>query len=660
MKKLETCRYAIAMLRRGYQPMPLRSGTKRPARSWDPWLEKLSGETIQDYYTEYPDDELAIILGDQLIVFDTDTPESKAALYFIEEQFDLTPDIIVETAKGEHHWFRLPAGSVAKSSAHSSEQHPDRIDVKTGRAIAAVPPSSGKRFMQLRRSRADQLTEAPQTFIDTVARHNGQTPPSHAASTCPPDRVSREPIAAAPELVQIEKLLDEVDPDVGYDDWLRSGMACHSASGGHSDGLETFDRWSSEGSKYPGRAELEKKYASFDHYSGDRVGVGSVVRLAREQGVEESLIESAEEAGFLASIRDLDHVVCTNDEVSVVNDRSAKAANDSQPGAELRRYSLKGKSALLEFDLAAENPVLEGIAVSGQWTIVFAPPNMGKTLITISLLLDGIASQSFDPDCVFYVNADDNLTGLRGKLEIAEKAGIHMLAPGLENFRIETVVDLMQEMAQSGTAPGTVLIIDTIKKIVDPMDKSACRRFGNAARPFVMQGGTLICLAHVNKNRGRDGEIVYAGTSDLRDDADCAFTIDQIGEADGFRTVEFRNIKLRGGVAQRRAFRYSIADGQHYEALLKTVQLVEPGDIVTPEQQRVSLLNTAIEATIEAGDVTRGRILDRVRDRTESTRGEVERALDASTGTDPEKHRWSRRRGENNSWVYELLNPKSS
>lgn len=128
----------------GFSVIPIIPGKKQSAVKWDPWLAALSQETISAHWDKHPDHELGFIVGDDVIVFDADSPEAIAALAELEKAFDINPALTVSTAKGQHHYFRRAPGTYAKSDSHSTEEHPERIDVKTGRALVVLPPSTGK------------------------------------------------------------------------------------------------------------------------------------------------------------------------------------------------------------------------------------------------------------------------------------------------------------------------------------------------------------------------------------------------------------------------------------------------------------------------------------------------------------------------------------
>jgi hypothetical protein len=151
LNKPEHCGEAISFLQAalcwlyfGFQVIPIIPNTKIPALKWGPWLEYLSPETIRQHWKKHPDHELGFILGDGIIVFDADSPMAIAALNEIEEAFDISPNLVVCTTKGEHHYFKRAPGTYAIGNSHSTEKYPERIDVKTGRAVIILPPSTGK------------------------------------------------------------------------------------------------------------------------------------------------------------------------------------------------------------------------------------------------------------------------------------------------------------------------------------------------------------------------------------------------------------------------------------------------------------------------------------------------------------------------------------
>src|SRR5690606_19842533 len=142
----------------------------------------------------------------------------------------------------------------------------------------------------------------------------------------------------------------------------------------------------------------------------------------------------------------------------------------------------------------------------------------------------------------------------------------HMLSGGYEEFEPGYFNHLLTQLCGKEQANGTVIVLDTVKKFTDLMDKRTATTFMRAVRRFIAQGGTLIGLAHVNKRKGDNGKSIYAGATDLVDDADCAWVVDVTShdKESGVKTVEFNNIKRRGSVPDAVSFTYRAGNGISY------------------------------------------------------------------------------------------------
>lgn len=73
---------------------------------------------------------------------------------------------------------------------------------------------------------------------------------------------------AGVSLDDAQAMLDRLDPDLGYQDWLGVGQGLHHEFDGSDEALALFDAWSAKGSKYAGRKAVEAKWASFGRYGG--------------------------------------------------------------------------------------------------------------------------------------------------------------------------------------------------------------------------------------------------------------------------------------------------------------------------------------------------------------------------------------------------------
>jgi hypothetical protein len=353
------------------------------------------------------------------------------------------------------------------------------------------------------------------------------------------------------------------------------------------------------------------------------------------------------------------------------NEENAMSANtddfddDTSPLEKLQSYAANGKSGEMMAQMMDDEYVLEGIAIMGQWTNFYAAPNTGKTLITLAMLIEQVKAGKLNGGNVYYVNADDNYRGAVEKLEILEAHGIQVLIPNQNYFDNSKMNDLVDNLTRANQATGQVIVLDTLKKFTDLMDKKVATEFGKLARSFVGAGGTIITLAHTNKNRNDEGKRVFGGTSDILDDCDCGYVIDGGGpNADDQYRATFENIKSRGDVAQKVTFKFTKAAGCSYEQLLISVERL--GSKAVKEAEEDAKLHSDIQADkplvgviileLANDELLTKDILDKVIEVTTHSRRTIKRVLLRWTGNNyDEGHRWTARKGDKNQMLYQKL-----
>lgn len=333
----------------------------------------------------------------------------------------------------------------------------------------------------------------------------------------------------------------------------------------------------------------------------------------------------------------------------------------------VRGFSVTGQSTELKRKMLSDVFIMDRIAILGQWTVIYAAPGTGKTLLTLWMLRDQISQGFIQGNQVFYVNADDNYKGMTEKLEIAEKFGLQVFVPNLKGFAVDQMLPLMKSLAKSSQAHGIIFVLDTLKKFTNLMDKQTSTEFGNAAREFIAAGGSLIVLAHTNKHKDAEGKGIYSGTSDIVDDADCVFIIDKVGECEEFGgkkiTVEFSNTKARGDVAGTLGFTYS-KGGQSYSDLLDSVIRIDEKTLKGSKQQieadkQLVSDTRVIEAAclaIKAGINTKDALIKEIKKGTAESTAGIRRIVESRTGNDyGQGHRWAVETGVHNAKIFSVL-----
>ena len=317
-------------------------------------------------------------------------------------------------------------------------------------------------------------------------------------------------------------------------------------------------------------------------------------------------------------------------------------------GFSFKDFSLKGESSIMRKNLLAEAYVLGRIAQRGQHTVFYSKPNGGKTLLTIHMLIEAIKAGQIDPDCVHYINVDDNARGFLTKLEIAEQYGFNMMREDERGFKCNDLPKYIDRIIADDTARGQILILDTVKKFTDLMDKKKSSDFGHVVRRFVMAGGTVISLGHVNKHKNAAGRSVAAGTTDLTDDADAKYLLEVMAGPDNWFTTTFdasvaAEGKTRGGNDLVVSYKYQRIPGREdYAGLLASVTRVGSAEAKAAREVSEKLESLeknrgvidAIYGAIEAGTAQRTELIKAVQAQMCFSRDKIRQALDLHTGED--------------------------
>lgn len=215
-------------------------------------------------------------------------------------------------------------------------------------------------------------------------------------------------------------------------------------------------------------------------------------------------------------------------------------------------------------------------------TNLYAAPNTGKTLTTLAMLISDVKSGLLDGSNCFYVNADDG--GISGtvKAKILRKHGINPIILGENGFNEAELENALIGMAESGEANDKLVIIDTLTKFSNVMNKDDARSFYKTLRGFTNAGGTVIVLAHTNKKKDANGRSVFGGVSDTKNDCDTAYLIDavEMPEDDSHKevkvkTVIFESDKKRGDTPDQLSIMYKSWEGAQYHELLNSVELTD-------------------------------------------------------------------------------------
>lgn len=302
----------------------------------------------------------------------------------------------------------------------------------------------------------------------------------------------------------------------------------------------------------------------------------------------------------------------------------------------------KNPQALKKAITNTSHPMKSKMVAMTELSVVYGPSSSGKTLVTLSdirrLIQDGIIKG----DDVVYVNLDDSAKGLAEKAAILAGLNIKMIN--------EFELMMLYRMIDENVAKGKIIIIDTVKKIANLMHKDHVTGLMKHLKKFTHAGGTVILIAHANKNLGPDGIPVLEGVGDLKNDADCVVRVQRHKDI-----VTMTNEKNRSYVELDAIFQ--TADTKDYKTLFHSIEQLsgqEAEDLKLQREQECFKENNhkLIETISEMIGITPVKKTQLVRDLIEDTgltRKEIVTILELLEGD-----LWDLEKGQNNSKNYSL------
>jgi len=280
----------------------------------------------------------------------------------------------------------------------------------------------------------------------------------------------------------------------------------------------------------------------------------------------------------------------------------------------------------------------------GEWTIVFAQPNAGKTLITIATVVQQIINGVINGEDVFYFNLDDARPAYLEKLKILKPHDVIVLD--------EDPASIMVELINNNQAKDKIVIIDTLIRVCDTNSRPEILKLSALCKRFCKLGGTIITAAHANKHLDKKtGAPILEGQGLLRNNAHCVSYLQKFDDI-----IKMVNIKKRTTVKEEVIFQ--IGKDLPYPDLFDSVRTLT-GDQATQlfqdrekdqlAQDHTTIVQT-IKETIISGKDHRTDLAKVVYDNTGDYKKTIYNVLDELEGK-----LWKMTRGPNNSKVYSII-----
>lgn len=327
-------------------------------------------------------------------------------------------------------------------------------------------------------------------------------------------------------LEQARRAVEQLDPDLGFEHWLRVGMALHHELG--PQGLDIWDQWSARGSKYKGTDNLLTHWRTFGRGRGGTPvtmrSVGKMLGVPLDSGPA-----SAEEFDALVE----------------------EGAEPEPASAEPKALRFKFEPVASFASTTAAPWIVKGVLPQAGLAVIYGASGAGKSFAVLDIAL-AIARGETWRGCkvrqgkVAYVAAE-GAEGFRKRL--AAYAQHHAIdlstvpmavlngAPNL--LEVKDAADLVIGVKAAGGAE--VIVIDTLAQTMPGGNENAGEDMGKAlghCKRIHEKTGALVILIH---HSGKDQAKGARGWSGLRAAADAE--IEVIRDDQGQRSLRLSKSK---------------------------------------------------------------------------------------------------------------------
>jgi hypothetical protein len=279
----------------------------------------------------------------------------------------------------------------------------------------------------------------------------------------------------------------------------------------------------------------------------------------------------------------------------------------------------------------------------GEWTVVFAKPDHGITLITLATITQQIANGVINGEDVFYFNLDDTKSSYLEKLKTLNRFDVNV-------FDVDPI-SIMTHLINNRQAKDKVVIIDRLIPACDTNSHQKVMQLSELFKMFCELGGTVVTLAHARKYVERNGVPILEGVELIQDNAHCVYYLKAFDDV-----IKMINIKQRTKVKAEVTFQVGI--GLAYPDLFNSVRTLtdkQAEDLFNDiKQDQLAIVHECIVELIKEalllGLKKRAVIVDYVYDDVDISKRSVGIVLDEYEGK-----LWKMTRGPNRSKVYSII-----
>ncbi|MCM8857689.1 MAG: bifunctional DNA primase/polymerase [Candidatus Thiodiazotropha sp.] len=589
MSKLKKLDWALRYHEMGWAVIPISSKNKRPLTKWKEYqTEEQTPELIEKWWGEWPEADIGIITGEisDLVVVDCDHEDAIKAV----RDMGLSSCIHSRTKRGEHLFFKHPGHRVQNQVGWLGM---DGVDIRGDGGYVKVYPSDGYSWdLPINVDINDIPFEMPvweSVSIEEANRQHG---------------------SVLPDLTDV-KVWEEI-PDEVFE-----GERNHT---------------------------MTRIVGKLIQSNPTLWGKDLLIRVWDENNQRcKPPLDQDEIKSITLSVMKR-HIEAHPEEFDANRNRNKASPIDPEnPFAWVSDFIISREEVEQFSD---PKWVYENLIIQSHMLVLAAEPGAGKT--TICTHLAGELCHSAQK--VIYVLADIGQGDVRHYHDMAEQNGWSLLLPDLKiGESMDTVVEKLKELNESGAdLSGVVIFFDTMKKMADVISKRSTKELMTLLRSLTAKGLTAVLIAHTNKYKSEDGELIFEGTHDVMTDCDELIYLYPKKNPDGSLTVSTKpSHKVRG---KFEPITFEIGSDRSVKRVDEHVDVQAALQIDAKLMIDQPVIDGIIEA-IEAGSTHKSAIIDYCNG-LGHPQHKVREVLDRySSGVDK---RWSVERAKHNKMIYSV------
>lgn len=461
-----------------------------------------------------------------IFVIDIDGPEGEESLKALG---DLPKTLTAKTARGRHLFFAYPGVPVITKRGIL-----EKIDVRgDGGYVIGVGSNhpSGAKYEWI--NPLEITAPAPDLILDLVIKERIKPKALNVAQPRQglifKDRTSID---------DVHEMLNYIDPDLGYDEWINIGMALQA------DGypFSVWDNWSRSGSKYDGH-NMGSHWKSFK--PGGGVTMGTLVHMAKQGG----WLPKQNSTNIIHPIP----YITAREEIG----REIVDADGQVFTLDPDMFYIKAGDIHESLDTS---DFIQGLLTDGALSVVYGESNCGKTFFMSDVAMHVAMGKRWrdkrvEAGGVIYVALEGSY-GLKNRVAAFKK---HYAETPVNFAMVPCPVDFMDpegninkfinmlRIAKADLGSVRLVVIDTLARALTGGDENSGQDMGmlvHHADRIRYETGAHVCFVH---HSGKDKARGARGHSSLRAAVDTEIEISRDPDADysKIKVVKQREMEMQ-------------------------------------------------------------------------------------------------------------------